>query len=90
MIESPIQNYVISKAEEKGWYARKMKWVGIDGAPDNFFAKGGRIVLIEFKRPGGKPKKRQKEEHEYLKEAGVEVHVVDNPLTAFRILGIPL
>lgn len=89
MIEAPIESYVMDKAEKAGWLVRKLKWIGIDGAPDKFFAKEGRIVLIEFKRPGGKPKKRQAEEHTALRDAGVEVYVADNPLTAFRILGIP-
>lgn len=86
MIESPIEEWVASRAEKAGWYCRKMKWIGVDGAPDRFFAKDGRIVLIEFKTPGGKARKRQKEEHHELLAAGVEVHVADNPLTALRIL----
>lgn len=89
MIESPIEEWVASRAEKAGWYCRKMKWIGVDGAPDRFFAKEGRVVLIEFKRPGGKPKKRQPEEHAALVAAGVEVHVVDNPLVGLRVLGIP-
>ena len=89
MIESPIEEWVASRAEKAGWYCRKMKWIGVDGAPDRFFAKDGRVVLIEFKRPGGKPKKRQPGEHAALVAAGVEVHVVDNPLAGLRVLGIP-
>lgn len=86
MTESPIEKYVVERAKADGWFARKMRWIGVDGAPDRFFAKAGRIVLIEFKTPGGKARKRQKEEHDELLAAGVEVHVADNPLTALRIL----
>ena len=89
MIESPIENWVIDKAGQHGWFARKMAWRGRNGAPDDFFAKDGRIVLIEMKRPGGKARPGQKKEHEALKAAGVEVHVCDNPLAALRILGVP-
>lgn len=86
MTESPIEDYVVERAEADGWFVRKMRWIGVDGAPDQFFAKDGRVVLIEFKRPLGTARKRQKEEMVALQDAGVEVHVVDNPLTALRIL----
>lgn len=88
MIESPIESLVCDVAEENGWLVRKLRWIGRRGGPDRFFAKNGRVVLIEFKAPGETAKHGQGKELLALAAAGVEVHQCDNPLTAFRILGI--
>lgn len=89
MLESPIEEWVCDRAEAAGWLVRKVKWIGRRNAPDRFFAKGGRVVLIEFKRPGGSPRGGQGREIDALTAAGVEVHAVDNPLAGLRVLGVP-
>lgn len=89
MIESPIEDWVCDEAKRAGWLVRKMAWVGRRNGPDRFFAKAGRVVLIEFKRPGKEPRPGQAREIEALKAAGVEVHAVDNPLAGLRVLGVP-
>lgn len=88
MIESPIESLVCDEAEADGWLVRKLRWIGRRNGPDRFFAKNGRVVLIEFKAPGKTAKGGQSNELLALAAAGVEVHQCDNPLTAFRILGI--
>lgn len=88
MIESPIEQLVADKAEAAGWLVRKLKWIGRRGGPDRFFAKAGRVVLIEFKKPGETAKAGQDKELVRLQQAGVEVHQCDNPLSALRILGV--
>lgn len=89
MIESPIEDWVCEKAEAAGWLTRKLKWIGRINGPDRFFAKDGRVVLIEFKRPGGAGARvKQEKEVNRLIAAGVEVHVVDNPLAGLRVLGV--
>lgn len=90
LLEDAIEGLVVDEAEADGWYVNKVKWLGRRGAPDRLFAKAGRVVLIEFKRPGkiGNTSTGQNRELKLLKAAGVECHVIDNPLTAYRILGI--
>lgn len=88
MLEASIEEWVVDKAESAGWLCRKAKWQGRRRAPDRFFAKGGRVVLIEFKRPGESLKADQHIEIGELRNAGVEVHVCDNPLAALRVLGV--
>lgn len=88
MLEAPLEDWACDKAEAAGWLVRKLRWQGRRNAPDRFFAKDARIVLIEFKRPGDDARATQKREIRDLKAAGVEVHVVDNPLVALRILGV--
>jgi len=89
MIEAPIEEWVCDRAEQAGWLVRKLKWIGRTSACDRFFAKDKRVVLIEFKRPGKATTGPQQREIKRLRDAGVEVHVVDNPLGALRVLGIP-
>ena len=89
MIEAPIEEWVCDQAEKAGWLCRKVKWIGRRSAMDRFFAKGGRVVFLEFKRPGKtKGDRTQPAEIERMQAAGVEVHIVDNPLVALRILGV--
>lgn len=89
MIEAPIEEWVCDQAEKAGWLCRKLKWIGRRSAMDRFFAKDSRIVFMEFKRPGKtKGDRTQPAEIERMQAAGVEVHIVDNPLVALRILGV--
>lgn len=88
MIEAPMEDWVCERAEKAGWLQRKLKWQGRRNAPDRLFAKDGRVVLIEFKRTGEKPRSTQKTEIELLQQAGVEAHSCDNPMQALSILGV--
>lgn len=86
MLETHVEVEVTLKAEKRGWFWRKLQWIGRRDAPDKFFAKGGRVVLIEFKRPGKAPRITQGHEHDRLRAAGVEVYVVDNVRQGLAIL----
>lgn len=88
MIESSIESYVCDMAEDAGWIVRKLQWIGRRNGMDRFFLKQGRIVLIEFKRPGVTARGTQQKEIDKFRDAGAEVHVVDNPLVAMKILGL--
>lgn len=89
MLESSIEDWVCGRAEAAGWFVRKLKWIGRRNGPDRFFAKDGRVVLIEFKRVGEGARSGQAREIDRLKKAGVEAHVIDSPLAALRILEVP-
>lgn len=78
MREIYIEKKVCMWAEKNGWFTRKLAWIGRVNAPDRFFAKGGRVVLIEFKATGKKATPNQRKEHERLRRAGVEVWVADS------------
>lgn len=84
-----MEQYACDLAEADGWVVRKLRWIGRRNGMDRFFLKAGRIVLIEFKRPGEKPRPGQAREIELFKKQGAEVYVVENPLTALRLLGVP-
>lgn len=87
-MEASLEEYVCDLATEDGWIVRKLKWIGRRNGMDRFFLKAGRIVLIEFKRPGEKARAGQAKEIELFRAAGAEVHVCDNPLHALRVLGV--
>ena len=74
--ETDIEYAVVAWAENHGWIARKMIYAGRRGCPDHFFFGKGKIVVIEFKRPGGYVDAVQEREHARLLVAGTKVHVV--------------
>lgn len=86
MQERYIERKSVAWAKSRGWLVRKLQWIGHNGAPDRFFAKARRIVLIEFKQKGKKPTGLQAKEIENLRAAGVEVHVCDDIETVKAIL----
>lgn len=81
-VEGPARDY----AKSRGWYADKIMRTGRKGFPDHFFARQGRIILIEFKAPNKEPETQQLKRHKELRAHGVEVFVVDNLDDARRIL----
>jgi hypothetical protein len=86
--ESDIEARHRQKAISRGWYVEKVMSVGRNGFPDRFYAKDGRIVLIEWKRArGGVLDEHQRIRIGQLKAAGVEVHVVRSIQEASAILG---
>ena len=86
--EAEIESKHRDRARAQGWVVEKIERTGRGGFPDRFYAKGGRVVLMEWKRPGGRIGKQQQLRHKELREAGVEVHVVYSITAAEAILGM--
>ena len=87
MLESAIENPVVKRAEQAGYFVRKVQWIGRRSAPDRLFARKDRgQVYIEFKKPGEDARLAQKMEHDRMRAAGIEVHVCDSIDDAMRIL----
>lgn len=79
MSEIPhVQNPVSNHAKSKDWRVRRMRYLGRNGCPDSWFFKDGRLIVIEFKDLGEEPNVQQAREIRRLRDAGVEVHVIDN------------
>jgi hypothetical protein len=78
MRESEIEKKVTDYAKKQGWLS--FKWVspGQRFVPDRLYFKGGRVIIIEFKRPGGRPTTGQWVMHLALDRAGFKVYIVDN------------
>lgn len=81
-IEQPASEY----AESRGWFQDKIMKTSRGSFPDRFYARAGRIILIEYKAPDEEPNGKQLKRHRELREHGVEVFVVDNLDEAKEIL----
>lgn len=91
VLERSIQTPVIAYARKKlGLRCDKLSAGSLyqaSGLPDYIiWLRGGRPILIEFKRPGGKPTPLQLTTHKQLKELGYEVYVIDSVEEGKRLL----
>lgn len=73
-IERPASEF----AELRGWFEFKIMRASKKAIPDRFYARNGRVVLVEYKRPNEEPNRQQLKRHKELRDHGVEVHVFDN------------
>lgn len=85
--ESTIERKVCAAAKKAGWLVRKVSCPGHRGFPDRMFVKEGYVVLVEFKRPGGKPRANQLHEHRLLARAGLDVRVIDDVAAGVEAFG---
>lgn len=86
-LEATVEDDVVAWAENRDWLVRKMVYLGRRGCPDRHFYKAGRLVIIEFKRPGiTKADPLQIREHRRYAAAGWTVHVVNNRDVACMLL----
>lgn len=75
--ESYVENRVVAWA--RGYGILTTKVLGTAGWPDRaFWCKGGQVVLVEFKRPGERPRKLQAYVMKQLKDLGYHVFWTDN------------
>lgn len=81
-VEGPARDY----AKSRGWYADKIMRTGRRGFPDHLFIRQGRVIFIEFKRPGEVPEPHQLKRHREIRCYGGEVFVVDSLEVAREIL----
>lgn len=71
MLETAVETDIVDYAKSTGWVVRKLKWPGRSAAPDRVFMKApGRILFIEVKRPGEKPRALQERELKLLRRLG--------------------
>jgi hypothetical protein len=87
MLETNIERRVVNWARDNGILVFKADAKYGVGAPDRIFILShGRIVFIEFKKPGKKPKKIQVFVHNKLRRLDHAVFVVDNAEIGIQIL----
>lgn len=87
MRESVVEAHLVKRAKALGIMVRKVKFLGVDGAPDRVLFVPERTVSgmparttfwVELKRPGGVPRTRQVREHEAMRAHGQMVVVLDS------------
>jgi hypothetical protein len=87
-LETDIEQKHRELAMRHGWFVEKIERTTRGGFPDRFYAKAGRVVLVEWKRPGGRLSRQQELRIEQLRTAGVEVYVTSDPVNLNAVLGI--
>lgn len=78
MKEKHLENRLKKSVEAIGGICWKLVSPGISGVPDRICLKAGRIVFVELKAPGKKPRPIQNRRIEQLQGQGFIVLVVDS------------
>jgi len=80
MREASIERRLSRKVKAAGGKALKFTSPGWSGAPDRLvLLPGGKIIFVELKAPGRKPRPLQLKRHEELRQLGFHVEVIDSP-----------
>lgn len=78
LLERDVESRCKEWARGRGWWVRKFASPANRSVPDDVFGKEGRVIWVEFKRPGEKPTELQVEEHAKMRAAGLDVRVFDS------------
>ncbi|MGL9751795.1 MAG: VRR-NUC domain-containing protein [Symbiopectobacterium sp.] len=77
--ESTIEKHLVAEVKKAGGMAYKFVSPGRRSVPDRIvLLPGGRMVFVECKAPGEKPRPEQLREHERLRALGFTVVVLDS------------
>lgn len=81
MLERDVEAYLKRAVKALGGRVRKVRWIGMVGAPDRLVLLPGgyRPFLIELKRPGKRPTRKQQRELDLLNEMGMLATWADRP-----------
>jgi hypothetical protein len=76
--EASIEASCCAYARRRGVVPIKLQ-AGVTGEPDRGFILPGHVLwLVEFKRPGGRMRPRQKQRHKELETLGIHVTTLDD------------
>lgn len=79
MREKDIETYLRDKVRRVGGFAYKFESPGNMGVPDRLvILPGGRIIFVELKAPGRKPRQTQVRQMQRLGFLGCDVRVIDS------------
>lgn len=76
--ESAIEKAVVGHAKKIGVRSVKLNGPGDRGKADRMFLRDGRVIFIEFKRPGGKPTALQLKWQREMTALGFTSLIVDS------------
>ncbi|MEQ1962564.1 VRR-NUC domain-containing protein [Xenorhabdus khoisanae] len=77
--EDVIERHLVNEVKKAGGIAYKFVSPGRRGVPERIVVlPNGRVVFVECKAPGEKPRSDQLREHERLRALGQKVVVLDS------------
>ena len=77
--ERDIEDYLVTRVKQLGGTVRKVKWIGVNGAPDRFvMLPNAPAFWVELKAPDKKPTEAQLIEHRILQAYRQRVEVIDS------------
>jgi hypothetical protein len=87
LTEAKIERTVVQWAKELNVLTIKLNVRGQRGVPDRLFLYDGRVLFLEFKRPGAVPTPIQRWELNNLRAHGFDAAVTDDIEQAKRLIG---
>jgi len=75
--EAHVEQAVAEYATSQGCLMLKLNVIGRIGWPDRLFLYQGRVLFVEFKRQGERPRKMQEYIHGLIRRHGFKVAVID-------------
>lgn len=76
--EAYVEGYLVSEVARIGGIAMKFVSPGVSGVPDRVVVvPSGRVVFVEAKRPGGRPRPLQVAVEDMMRAHGADVRVID-------------
>lgn len=84
--EVDIENKSVAIAEAVGWLNVKLDLAKKSWPDREFFGPASQSFMVEFKRPGERPTKKQARIHEDLRVLGHKVFVIDTVQDFRRLL----
>lgn len=83
-LESVVEKNLTRRVEELGGITYKLSPAGRVNKPDRLvLLPKGKMIFVECKRPGEKPRDGQLREHERLRRLGYKVVVLDSMNVSF-------
>lgn len=77
MVEKDVESYLVRKCKEAGIQCYKFTSPSNAGVPDRILIGYDRVIFVELKRPGGKPRELQLRTFRRMRQGGADVRVID-------------
>lgn len=85
--ESTVEDYLVAQANRRGFLCWKFVSPGVNGVPDRVLIGAGRVIFIECKAPGGKPRALQDVRLDEIRARGADARVCSSRESVDALMG---